>query len=330
MIEELKARSPRELLDIGDLWAVPKFTRGKSVSILQLEFDILDDHNSLKDISREFFSPEPLKLAFGQLKLAVHATAVGSIMNDAEFGIAPDANYLFAGFSRDYLPYKNGLIHVLNEIIDKGTDAGMKPGDLINISMQFQGPNRGKAAAFPVDSDRQIRLQINELVDTLGYIVVIAAGNSRMDLDSAVVSGDGFRPRPYKDMAASSRAIRVGYTDGKREALERSNYGSCVHLSCPATSVKAACHDYNETIAKGDLIDVFCSGFARSSASAPMTTAAFACIQSMLLEANRPVLNRDQLLDLAQRTGSPVYINGGQTIGVQPAVKSALKELELL
>lgn len=331
MIELKHSISPRDISGVTDLHTRTGFTKGAGVTIIQLEHDIFDDHSSMKSVRNHSFrtsSSTQLKRAFRAVKRAVHATAVGSIINDPQYGIAPDAEYVFIGFDDDLAPLE-GIEDSLENILKKHNELELKPGDFINISMQLEGSNRRRPCVYPVDARPDIKDLINEITNELGMIVVIAAGNGAVDLDDAALSL-GLRSKKYTKLSSDSLALKVGYTNFEKNHVENSNYGNCVHLSAQAVDIKAACHSYDPVRAKGDLLDVRHDGFARTSAAAPIVAASLACIQSCVIRAGRRPLTRNEILEIVELTGSLPVIEGDKKIGVIPNVKGALKRLELL
>lgn len=333
--------SPRDISHVTDLQRRPAFTRGKGVTIVQIEHDIFPDHDSMSTViqANNVTTASTLHRVFHSVKRTVHATAVGSIINDPEYGIAPDADYVFVGFSADS-PDESGLIEALEGLRDGRLNLGdaTLEGAFVNISMQLSVKNGREQCSVPVDSNRQIKKLINQISEKYNATFLIAAGNSAKKIDNIIVehSIDDFasKDKPegmtYGKLCNDSLALKVGYTDISRAGTEYSNWGESVTFSAPASSVRAACHAYDAVLQRGDLLDVHHNGFSKTSAATPIVAASLACIQSCLKDRGEKPLSRDEMIDLINATGTRPAIGEDRPIGVQPSVKNALRKLGIL
>lgn len=282
-----------------------------SVRILQIEYDLFDDHPKIDGRVERLFESEDEDFfyRYNCLDYAIHGTASASIIADDEKGVAPGARLYFAGISKKDLinhpnanPYK--IAPVIRKVADTKGNGKLRPGDIISISAQLSQKNAdGDGYNFPIDADDEIRRLINKLTEN-GMIVFIAAGNSRINLDSEnFVDGDGYR-RNYLRATQSSQAVKVGYTGMQSGSRHWSNHGSSVQFFVPSGSVSAACYDYHSETKRSDLIDTFVGGFGKTSAATPIVAAIAAKVQRLhKKKSGGQHLNRDALVNLMTECG---------------------------
>lgn len=323
---------PREILGFENLTHKQREElRGEDVSILQIETDIYADHNSISE-KIKVWSSQGISRGEGFFETAkhtIHATAVGSIMMDQTFGVAPDAKYQFVGSDTDDdgVRTSTSLKNTLDEIIlENDSKYQLQKGDIINISFQLLVAVDDRSIYLPIDIDNDIREIINHLVTEMGLIVFIAAGNSSADLDDLEVFGDEDFTYSYTDLVENSKAIKVGYSNANFSESLESNFGSSIDISVPAESVLAACYHANTETRSTDLIDSISGGFCKSSASTPLISGLTACLQGYYKSVHNEGFEREYLIKLLATTSQKISING-KKLGYYPNIAKMIAEI---
>lgn len=316
----IRGSAPVELLRVDDSNPdLLEYGDGAGVSLLQVEFDIFDDHPNISGRVSRVFGPHDNDFCyrFDCLPYAIHGTAVSSLIVDPQFGVAPDVNLLFTGIEKlesnnanhysaydSILPTLKRLNESWNEtVLPEGRR--LARGDIVSISLQshYEYPEPENAdEKLPIDSDTEILEELVKL-DERGLIIFIAAGNSKIDLDQheVAVNDNGHDVLvKYADLAAMSPAIKVGYTGLGWANRHWSNYGSMVKFFAPTGSMRAACYDYNEKEHRTDLIDTFSGGFGKTSAATPIIASIAARLQSAHKKRWGVPMDRNALLSLME------------------------------
>ena len=312
-----------------------------TVNLLQVEFDLFDDHPSIKrKFNRLFHDPNTdLFYPFNTLPHAIHGTAVASIITDCQDGVAPGVNFLFTGADKKHLfegdindPYPS-ILPVLKRINEQWSQCGLQRGDIISISAQFsQIDEHGNSYNFPIDAEYEILEELEKLSDN-GLIIFVAAGNSKLDLNNeSFVDRDGVRVS-YHRQTRGSPAIKVGYTGSTSGSRHWSNYGSMVSFFAPCGSVSTACYNYSEESRATDLIETFSGGFGKSSAATPLIASIAAKVQRLHKSQNDgETLDASNLKQILIEAGSPPNLcekdqENQKTIGVFPRGDAVLEQI---
>ena len=315
---------------------------GSNVRLLQVEFDIFDDHPDVAGKIKRMFGPEANDLcyAYSGLSHAIHATAVSSLIIDPNYGVAPQVDYYFTGISKPSCTSSDlssrilfdDIRPVLGRLSDAlENDGRFGSGDIISISLQSRvKTSEGRIHRIPIDADRGIRDELLEL-DKKGLIVFIAAGNSKQNLDSYLIPSrdeNGFnRPTKYSRAVRESPAIKVGYTGMGWSNRNWSNSGEHVKFFAPTGSMRAACYNYDAKERRTDLIDTFSGGFGKTSAATPIIASIAARLQGAFRDShNGQSMNRDELVSLMKRNSIPPNGNHGH-VGVFPVLGRGVAEI---
>jgi len=328
----LEARSPRELVGVSKLSPQEQtLCNGKDVKILQVEYDLFEDHGSLENEILSFVKgvDAAKKRAFRLIKAVqkdglfefvrrtVHATAVASIIKDRKFGIVPSSEFYFdpsAGIKTT-----SGFVDLKKSAIA----FGLKRGDIISISLQTRIDSLDGPKHIPIDFNLQVRSAINDLARSKGIITFIAAGNSAQNLDTIQEEDFGQDFFKYSDCHQVSEALLVGYCSEDYSQTLYSNYGELVEFHAPAQSVLAACYNSNEH-GVGDLLEATSGGFCRTSAATPMIASIAAAVQSAYKElTNGNVLSKNDLIQILRNSAIPCPADRNP-IGVFPDISNAI------
>lgn len=316
--------------------------KGENVRLLQLEFDIFDDHPDVSGKIKRLFEPHPNDpcYSYQSLKHAIHATAVSSLIVDPNYGVAPDVNYYFSGVEKPVCCSEalsdQSLFESIGSVLRRLNHENswlkdFRAGDIISISLQSRILRQGGGIdRLPIDADIFVRKQLNELYEK-GFIVFVAAGNSRIDLDRYLVpvdeKPDSRRMIRYSRVAKSSHAIKVGYTGMGWANLNWSNFGSNVDFFAPTGSMRAACYNYDPKERRTDLIDTFSGGFGKTSASTPIIASIAARIQGAYRSYNDDQsLSQEDLISLMKTYSIPP--NDNQVgVGVFPVLGKTIQHI---
>ena len=190
---------------------LPAF-KGDGVKVFVFDSGILENHN-------EFSSPVThLHSDYGNYEdESCHGTHVSSTVAGRTVGVAPGVK----------------LFNI--RILDK-RNQGQMSGIIRGLSRALKELNgeRGIASMSLIGSKNVV---VNRAIDEaykLGLVSVVAAGNNHRDACE-------YSP------ASAETAITVGAIDKDDSVADYSNYGSCVDIYAPGTSiVGASCHDTAE------------------------------------------------------------------------------------
>jgi hypothetical protein len=338
-------------------WDIPGGD-GTDIQIVDIEGAWLFTHEDLKDKARLIEegqqSPELDWRNHGTAVLGVFSGDRNSVNgNDVGItGICPEANVIGVpvfGQPNSSHPDVAGSAAAIRQ----GADA-LRPGDIMLLELQLPGP-----PDFAVRNDQQGYIPIEWWPDNLeaiqyavtkGVIVVAAAGNGGVDLDSDIYDQQPQPPHgpfpegwknPFRRDPIDSGSILVGAgapppfsineTDlgPDRSRLAFSNYSRMVDAqgwggevtTCGFGNLQKG-HDENRWYR----ID-----FNGTSSAAPMVAGALACVQGVLKKAGQPLLTPARARKLLIDTGSK-QTNGpngtvAQRIGNRPNIIAMLTDL---
>lgn len=315
---------------------------GRSVQIVQVEFErFISTDAPLLSCDRVTASNLTLPRAdlLEVAKNTIHATAVGSLINNPIYGILPGKPIKFAG-PRSWKDFvQNNITDALTSLNrSKTCSINLQPGDIVTISMQKSAytQNGDVSAYLPIDFDEKIKAAIQDLVFDLGVSVFIAAGNGSINLDTYQYypGSDAIMIENYVERRriSPSGAFLVGYCDNlcSTKISETSNYGSAVDFFLPAMGMKAEFYDFEGTPDERNVIGVPTAGFSRSSAATPMVAAVFAMVQSLFKTQNDgTILTPEELRQIAYTTALEHFWWKGRRLGVMPNIEQMLEKVSL-
>jgi subtilisin family serine protease len=167
-----------------------------------------------------------LDIGLGYRDTTGHGTHVAGIAVGKNVGLAPYADLVvvrvISGGYGSSLDMLNGISAVTNDIKRRN----LQGKSVVNISM-----------ALSSGADASVDLAMKQLHQA-GAIVVVAAGNSRMD--SCQISP-----------ARSPYVITVGSINRNYQDSEFSNFGDCVNVNAPGGEITSAYHDGSYAIMSG-------------------------------------------------------------------------------
>lgn len=276
---------------------------GAGVRIVDVEVGWYLDH---EDLPSSYFFQFGFNL--GLFAQGSHGTAVlgemGAVMNGfGVTGIVPDASFGVSSPINGALPLP--FYNMPTAILIAG--AVIAPGDIVLIEQHYPGPRSGLVCTcnctqfefvpveyFPAEFDA-IRFTTARNV-----IVVEAAGNGSMDLDSNQYGGR------FDRTIRDSRAIMVGggiplsrmpdcwTNNGSR--LDVQGWGDFIETLSGNSEIK---------IAGGDLRQMYTRTFGGTSGASPIVVGAAAAIQGARIASGHVRLDPVQMRDLLVSTGTP-------------------------
>lgn len=316
-------------VNVGAAWQRPGGT-GAGIRIIDIEGGWDLEHEDLRENSAGLIAGRientPLWLNHGS---AVLAEMGGDHNSRGVIGMAYEAQ--LGAVSHFGLGSAGAIRRAANRL---------RAGDIMLLEMHRPGPasnfqehnnQRGYIAVewWPDDLEA-IRFATNK-----GIIVVEAAGNGAENLDAAIYDtrGPGFPTswrNPYRRNPVDSLAIIVGAGGSPaggndRQRLGFSNYGACV--DCQGWGEDVVTAGYGDLQQSTDRNFLYTAGFSGTSSASPIVAGVLACIQGVLLAAQRPLLTPATARQLLRTVGSPQRPNGNQRIGPRPDIGAMLQQL---
>jgi subtilisin family serine protease len=295
-----------------------------------------------------------------------HGTAVLGIVsgdrnegnNFGIMGICPEANVRAVsiyGQPDSHLADDTGTAAAIRQAADL-----LRRGDILLIEMQLPGPQFG----FEVREDQQGYIPVEWWPDNLaaiqyavgkGVIVVEAAGNGACDLNSDIFEQNPATPHgpfpvdwknPFRRTNTDSGAIVVGAGAPRRglngskwgpdrSRLDFSNFG-CL-LDAQGWGQEVTTCGFGNLQQGADEDRWYTPDFGGTSSATPMVVGVLACVQGVLLAADKPLLTPATARQLLRTTGSPqVDADPGdnrpttQRIGNRPDILQMISKAGLL
>lgn len=295
---------------------------GAGVRVVDVEFSWELFH---EDLPGSYFLME--LSAFGSLNVD-HGTAVlgqlCAVHNDYGVrGIVPAAEIGVSSWGRWGL-WAAGVV---------AASLALRRGDVMLLEMHLPGPGTGLGdivagsgpGFLPVEVDGASRDAIVFAVLQRGIVVVEAAGNGSVHLDTHVTLGFLFRDRAF-----DSGAIMVGAgAAGRRVALDFSNHGSRLDVHAWGEGVHTTGFGDAFQPPDGSSRQRYTGGFGGTSSASPMVAGAAAIVQGVLRAAGREPLDPLAMRELLVSTGSLQEAGDAETrrIGPMPDLHRALGSL---
>lgn len=285
--------------------------KGAGVAIVDVEYQWVLDHEDIELGPAANIETATLADPFPGEE-GSHGTAVLSILRGLAngygvLGLVPEAALFVAP--------ANTVEHAYDpaRAIDLALDV-LAPGDVLLLEQQTWvcGGPLGPLEGYPLWFDAIANATAQ------GIIVVEAAGNGGVDLDSAACGG--WFDRSVRD----SGAIVVGSGDpGDRSRLAHSAYGSRLDVQGWGTGVVSA--GYGDLFDPGDLRQRYTASFSGTSSASAIVAGAAASVQGAVLAHGLPPLDPGEMRDLLVATGTPQ--SGADLIGPLPDIVAALGTL---
>jgi hypothetical protein len=305
--------------------------RGAGFRLIDVECGWDLDHEDLPNPASVFFA------AGWNLTQKEHGTAVlGELLavdnGFGAIGIVPD---LTVGVSSPIAASFPNLFYNVAAAFNNAAGA-LRRGDLLLIEQHYPGPSSGlncgatacgNCGQFEWVAMENFQAEFDAIRATtaLGVVVVEAAGNGSMNLDSPIY-GSRFDPA-----VRDSRAILVGAGNGRVPTCW-SNFGSRVNVQGWGGSVQTL--GYGDVRANGaDALQWYTRTFSGTSSAAPIVAGAAAAVQGVRASLGLAPLSSTQMRTLLASTGTaqvavmnPVW-NVASVIGPQPDLCRALSPL---
>jgi len=288
--------------------------KGAGVAIVDVEYQWVLDHEDIELGPAANIETATLYDPFPGEE-GSHGTAVLSILRGLAngygvLGLVPEAALFVAPANTVEYAYDPA------RAIDLALDV-LAPGDVLLLEQQTWvcGGPLGPLEGYPLWFDAIANATAQ------GIIVVEAAGNGGVDLDSAACGG--WFDRSVRD----SGAIVVGSGNpADRSRLAHSAYGSRLDVQGWGTGVVSA--GYGDLFDPGDLRQRYTANFAGTSSASAIVAGAVASVQGALLAHSLAPLEPAEMRDLLVSTGTPQ--SGADPIGPQPDITAALGSLGIV
>lgn len=331
-IQQLHLNAAPVGIDARWAWTQPHGS-GASVGFVDLEQGWIFAHEDLPPIAalpgvRQDVNPNsPSSPRHGT---AVMGIAVGVDNAVGIIGVAPTPAW--ASVASHYRALDQTEGHVADALASVLASGALAPGDVLLIEYQ-DGFNR------PIETDPAVWTAI-ELATALGYIVIEAAGNGTVDLDT-VPELNRLNPLTFKD----SRAVIVGAgmsgLDATGAAHDRwthpfapgvgSNVGSRVDCYAFGENVVTAGEGASPAGTLGGTVatNFYRSDFGGTSAAAAIVAGAALVLQGMNKNVKGVPLTPEEMRDVLSTHGTPQGLAKPGHIGVMPDLKKAAEALKI-
>jgi hypothetical protein len=285
--------------------------RGAGVAIVDVEYQWVLDHEDVELGPEANIETATLDDPFPGEE-GSHGTATLSILRGLPngygvLGLVPEATLFVAPANTVQHGYDPA------RAIDLALDV-LAPGDVLLLEQQTWvcGGPLGPLEGYPPWFDAIASATAQ------GIIVVEAAGNGSLDLDSP--GCDGWFDRTVRD----SGAILVGSgSPTDRSRLGHSTYGSRLDVQGWGAGVWSA--GYGDLFDPGDPRQRYTAYFGGTSSGSAIVAGAVAAVQGAVLAGGLPPLGPGEMRSLLVSTGSPQ--SGTDPIGPLPDIVAALGAL---
>ena len=206
--------------------------------------------------------------------------------------------------------------------------AALRPGDIMVLEMQDDGPAPGNADLVPIEWMKSVYDAIVVAIGN-GIIVVEAAGNGSQNLDAAAFNTGHSPFRADHDSGAiivGAGAVPGG-TDTDLSRLGFSSYGSTVDLQGWGENVITT--GYGDLYSADGMNSFYTATFNGTSSATPTVAGACAALQSRHKFTNfGAVLTPFEMREILRSTGSPQVAGTNpvsQNIGPRPDLRAAMQ-----
>jgi hypothetical protein len=329
-------------------WEMPG-GRGDGVALADVEYDWVTDHEDFPPRSALHAGGRPLcpYVAEG----SEHGTAVMGVIGaphnrSGVEGIAPNVRYVLSStcrpleavlagglgtFSEDHRLGRAHNVFVSKSILEAG--ASIQPGDVLLIEQHSPGPTTGRSCASNCDQFEYVPVEYyQESFDVIrrltaqGIIVVEAAGNGGVDLDSAVYQG-----RFDKDLRHSGALLVAASSFDGTGHVPRPSSNTTDRMDLYSWGRGVVTTGYGLTPEAGapfdnkDIPRFYTTGFGGTSAASAIVAGAVASLQGIRRGSDKPPLTPLQMRDILHRTGTRQRVTSPLSafIGRQPDLLAA-------
>lgn len=287
---------------------------GEGINIRDIEYGFNAEHEEFNENNMAIapgmeVSPEATAGGYAPH----HGTAVLGIMyahkgNYGVSGMAYGANevVLFPEWQPNIMGGYNRITAV-TQCLENST-----AGDIVVYEMQAYGQEGG---FVPAEYD-QVVWDLTKAASDAGVIIVAAAGNGNVDLNS---------PYYYDyNNRGNSGAIIVGAgsPDNGHNRLQFSTYGDRVDLQGWGSGVYTT--GYGDIIIGSDMNQAYTSGFSGTSSATPIVASCVVVLQSYYHQLTGNYLTGPQMRDLLKATGTPQGSLSLGNIGPLPDMENAV------
>ncbi len=331
-------------IDAQAAWSLPG-GNGLNVQIIDIEGDWVLDHEDM--VQPFFIDNRPLLISAANLIIPElmlegrnHGTAVIGILKARDdghgiTGIANGSDYGVVSVIRESLPeFNSSLFYRMTADAVNVAAAHLNAGDIILIEQHapFVPGNTAFACScncgqhgYVAVENWQAEYDAIFSATARGIIVVEAAGNGGMNLDSSIYSGR------FNRSIRDSGAIIVGAAEVNsslvtdHNATCYSNHGSRVDVHSWGDNIWSLGYGRGERNNGTDERQWYSNSFGGTSGASAIVAGAVAAIQGARIGSNNTPLGFMDMRQLLINTGTPQ--SGTRHIGPQPDLSKALNSL---
>lgn len=294
-------------------YALSKGIRGQGIRVRDVEVGVNTDHEELNE--------KNVRIADGMTvsddatpEYTEHGTAViGVIQSDSgSYGVTGLQHGIDEMVSYSVWTEEKG-IDITNGIAEAITNS--ETGDIIMYELQEVGPT---GDYVPIEWNLDV-WQLTKAATDAGIVIVAAAGNGSVDLDSEEL-------KEYMDRGNSGAIIiGAGEPDITHARADFSTYGSRVDIQGWGTQVLSPGYGYDYKFG-GDFNQQYIY-FSGTSSATPVVTSCVIALQCYYHNATGGYLTGKELKKILVETGIPQTMNAQEKIGPLPNMEAALKKL---
>ncbi len=293
---------------------------GEGMSFVDVEYSWQIDHEDLQlPASRNIDSSST---AIDPFNSSDHGTAVlGQIVAQKNgFGVTGIAAAAFAKL----VPTNTQQFNYNPARAISLATQSLTPGDVMIIEQQYAvcggKCDNSQVGCGPIEGGLQSVYDAVSIATALGIVVVAAAGNGNVDLDSA--SCNGRFDRSVRD----SGAIIVGAgAPNDRSRLSFSSFGSRVDVQGWGQDIVTT--GYGDAFGQSEILRRYTKTFGGTSGATPIVTGAVLSIQGRLKACHLPLADPTAIRHVLRSTGTPQTGSVAGNIGPLPQLSAALAAL---
>ncbi|MEJ6682206.1 MAG: S8 family serine peptidase, partial [Flavobacteriales bacterium] len=289
---------------------------GTNVQITDCEYGFNASHEDLVDQNITMESGQTIPSWVAGNGWDDHGTACLGEMaaGDNGYGVTGLVYDVIVNFNPEFSDEEGGRrVTAIANGIDNSDE-----GDIILLEMQTQASYiSGNAMYGPAELDPNV-WTITKTATDAGVIVVAAAGNGNLDLDSSDYS-------TYSDYGDSGAVIvGAGSSDVLHDKMYFSTYGARVNIQGWGENVFTTGYGYYSAI-DNDVNQEYTNSFNGTSSASPIVASALAAIQDYVLSNGNEPLSPENIRQLIMDTG--IAQGTGGNIGVFPDLANAIATL---